>query len=313
MIRPADFGGRSPKTYAISWQDQHGLTLSAQAQGVELSRSGIGLHSPSELPTGSTVYIQDQNNQVAGYGVVRHCTPRSSGFFVGIELNEEARKSADFGGEAGTDYYEFLQISPKAEQATVNRVYRFLAGRYHPDNPETGDAEKFLLLNRAFEILSQPDCRAAYDALRECKAEPLPAFESVDFMDGVEGEINRRLAVLSLLYRRCRADVENPKVTLAEMETLMGFPREYLDFTTWYLRSKKFITREDNSDFALTVLGVDYIESNYAKLPMLRKLLNAGTLNRNAQSTPAAENPPRDGFFMLGAAQNAGQEVYEGE
>ena len=42
------------------------------------------------------------------------------------------------------DYYEFLQISPNAEPATIHRVYRFLAGRLHPDIPGTGDAEKFL-------------------------------------------------------------------------------------------------------------------------------------------------------------------------
>jgi hypothetical protein len=94
-------------------------------------------------------------------------------------------------------------------------------------------------------------------------------------MDGIEGEVNRRLAVLSVLYRRCRADVENPRVSLAEMETIMGFPREYLDFTTWYLRNKKYITREDNSDFALTIHGVDFVEANYSHLPTLRNLLNA--------------------------------------
>jgi hypothetical protein len=35
------------------------------------------------------------------------------------------------------------------------------------------------------------------------------------------------------------------------------------------------ITREDNSDFTLT-LGVDYVESNYSKIPVLNRLLNAG-------------------------------------
>src|SRR5690349_8920843 len=30
-----------------------------------------------------------------------------------------------------TDYYEFLQISPSADQETIHRVYRFLAARYH--------------------------------------------------------------------------------------------------------------------------------------------------------------------------------------
>jgi hypothetical protein len=57
----------------------------------------------------------------------------------------------------------------------------------------------------------------------------------------------------------------------------MGFPREYLDFTTWYLRAKKYITREDNSDFALTALGVDYVEENYTKSPILHELLGTGS------------------------------------
>ena len=37
------------------------------------------------------------------------------------------------------DYYEFLQISPNADQDTIHRVYRFLAARFHPDNPDSGD------------------------------------------------------------------------------------------------------------------------------------------------------------------------------
>jgi curved DNA-binding protein len=175
------------------------------------------------------------------------------------------------------EYYEFLQINPKAEQATIQRVYRFLAGRFHPDNPETGDPEKFLLLNRAYDVLSNPTLRAEYDAsLETSEPKPAPVFQSVDFMDGVDGEVNRRLAVLSLLYHRCRANANDPRVSLQELETLMGFPREYLDFTTWYLRKKNFITKEDNSDFSLTVLGVDFVESNYSKVPMLERLLNPG-------------------------------------
>ena len=37
------------------------------------------------------------------------------------------------------DYYEFLQISPHADYETIHRVYRYLASRFHPDNPDTGD------------------------------------------------------------------------------------------------------------------------------------------------------------------------------
>jgi curved DNA-binding protein len=290
------------RSYSISWQGEDGVTHSASGQGVDLSPSGVGILAPAEVKAGVTVYIQDQDNHLAGYSVVRHCTPRGGGYFIGLELNEEARRTVALPGDDAADYYEFLQISPKAETATIQRVYRFLAGRFHPDNPETGDPEKFLLLNRAYAVLSDPGRRREYDASIDGGLRPIPAFESVDFMDGVEGEVNRRLAVLSLLYRRCRANVENPKVTLAEMEMLMGFPREYLDFTTWYLRSKKYITREDNSDFALTVSGVDYVEANYSNLPILRKLLNAGSHGRSGSDSQGDSEPhnQNDAIFMLG-------------
>ena len=54
------------------------------------------------------------------------------------------------------DYYELLQISPNAEPETVQRVYKMLAQRYHPDNPENGDLTRFLLLNQAFEHCPMP-------------------------------------------------------------------------------------------------------------------------------------------------------------
>ncbi|HEX4770799.1 MAG TPA: DnaJ domain-containing protein [Bryobacteraceae bacterium] len=175
------------------------------------------------------------------------------------------------------NYYEFLQISPKAQAETIQRVYRFLAARYHPDNRDTGDPEKFVFLNQAYKVLSDSERRSRYDAdLKKAQPQPTELFESIDFFDGIEGEVNRRLAVLSLLYRHCRANVHNAHVSLLDLEAQMGFPREYLDFAIWYLRSKKFIKQEDSAQLSLTVLGVDYIEENYVKVPFLRKVLNAG-------------------------------------
>ena len=62
---------------------------------------------------------------------------------------------------AFVDYYELMQISPNAEQETIKRVFRLLAARYHPDNPETADRDRFVLLNDAHAILSDPASRAA--------------------------------------------------------------------------------------------------------------------------------------------------------
>jgi curved DNA-binding protein len=296
---------RCRKSYSISWQDTDGVTHSAAAQGVDVSRSGVGIRSTAEVQPGIKVYIQDHENHLAGYGVVRHCTRRQDDYSIGIELNEEAKKASALTDHEGTTYYEFLQISPNAEAETIHRIFRFLAGRYHPDNPATGDPEKFLLLNRAFEVLSNPERRAEYDATLRGKPEAIPEFESLDYMDGVEGEVNRRLAVLSLLYRRCRTNVDNPIVSLPEMEAMMEFPREYLDFTMWYLKSKKYITRKDNSDFALTVLGVDYVEANYSKLPVLRKLLNAGSGDSSGPEGDYGEkgHDQQDEGHILGPAE----------
>src|SRR5579872_2011180 len=176
------------------------------------------------------------------------------------------------------DYYEFLQISPNAEPDTIHRVYRFLAVRLHPDNPETGDVEKFFVLKQAYDILSDPARRAAYDAARNSETpSATPLSTTVDFMDNMEGELNRRLGVLALLYIQRRTNPYSPEVSLFEVERRMGFPRDYLEFTTWYLRNKGYITRADNSDFTLTAEGVDFVESQRVNIPVLNKLLTTGT------------------------------------
>ena len=68
----------------------------------------------------------------------------------------------------------------------------------------------------------------------------------------------------------------------------MGFPRDYLDFTMWYLAKKGYISRADNAQFALTADGVDYVELQRVNMPILNRLLTSGA----ASITP---NPERTG------------------
>jgi curved DNA-binding protein CbpA len=195
------------------------------------------------------------------------------------------------------DYYELLEISPQATQETIHRVYRYMAARYHPDVAGTGDLDKFTQLTLAYKVLSDPSGRAEYNAQRAmCQPKVRnPMSTSVDFMDQAEGDLNRRVAVLAILYYRRRMYPNNPEVSLNEIEQRMGFPRDYLDFTTWYLAKKKYITKADNSDFTLTIEGVDFIETQRGSVPVLDKLLTTGSKtddNEGRSRLDAPEMPP---------------------
>lgn len=66
------------------------------------------------------------------------------------------------------DYYEILGISRDADKEEIKRAYRRLARKYHPDvNSEPGADEKFKEINRAYEVLSEPEMRSRYDRFGE--------------------------------------------------------------------------------------------------------------------------------------------------
>jgi curved DNA-binding protein len=275
--------------YLANWKDAKGQAQSTVVQGRDSSKTGIGFDSAVPIDPGVQVRVETESHEPVGAGLVRYCTRRGSGFGIGVEFTAE--DSAPGSGAEVDDYYEVLQISPRADVETIRRVYRIMASRLHPDNTQTGNLERFLHLKKAFEVLSDPEQRAAYDATQQSRQEaPLPIFESPDFVDGIQGEMNRRLGVLSLLYQQRRIDESHPGVSVLELEKRMSFPREYLHFTTWYLRSKGYVTVEDNSDFILTASGVDYIEEHSGSNPLLQRLLlSAGAPTPGPAAKTAAE------------------------
>lgn len=61
------------------------------------------------------------------------------------------------------DYYELLQVHPRASPEMIKKAYRTLMGEMgaHPDLG--GDEERAKLLNEAYAVLGDPDVRRAYD------------------------------------------------------------------------------------------------------------------------------------------------------
>ncbi len=261
---------------SISWQDRSGNTKYMRARGLDLSETGAGIESDEQIEPHSYVFRNMDQSDVAGGASVRHCSKHGDKYVIGVELNDAGPGPSVQEDDDFADYYEFLQISPNAEMETIQRVYRMLVVRYHPDNSETGDCEKFLLLTRAYRTLIDPGKRAIYDSnYSRRRGEPLKVFELKEFIGGIEGEANRRLGVLCLLYMRRRSNPEDPGLSLLEFEQMMLFPREHLMFTFWFLKEKDLIRAENNADYNITAKGAEFVESNLPSHRVLYNLLHA--------------------------------------
>ena len=176
------------------------------------------------------------------------------------------------------DYYEALQISPNADQETVHRVYRLLAQRFHPDHQETGNADVFRQITEAYNALSEPERRAAYDVHhREARRLQWKIFDQSNATQGFEQERSKRQGILALLYRKRLMCPDQPSITLKEFEDLLGIPKEHLEFSLWYLKENQYVHRADNGRHSITIKGVDLAEEMNQPRPQPLQLIGAAT------------------------------------
>jgi len=171
------------------------------------------------------------------------------------------------------DYYEVLQVSQGADAETIERVYRLLAKRYHPDNQTTGNGQRFAEVQQAFDILSDPARRAAYDVkYDDNRGTQWKIFDQSTATDHREQDRRIFHGVLSLLYAARRRDPASGGLGNVSLEKLLGVPQEHLEFPLWYLRQRGWVEMLDNGTLAITVSGVDKVADQELSIPDNRLL-----------------------------------------
>jgi hypothetical protein len=120
------------------------------------------------------------------------------------------------------DYYEILQVHPRASQEMVKKAYRVLMGEMggHPDLG--GDEERAKLFNEAYSILGDPDLRRAYDTARRGRGGaaaggfPAPAAGDLEHLAGLARKVVLTVAVVAVALVVARV-LRSPTLDLADL------------------------------------------------------------------------------------------------
>lgn len=267
----------SPQALRISFEERLGHPRTEVVAAVlDVSENGCRIKTLRALAVGSLVYldrqalIQDGKPEMWSARIT-WCSLESDGAYsAGLQLIAAAKrqdgKPAPPPVSALPDYYDLLQLSPKADPDTIHRVYRILAQRFHPDNTETGSEQIFRKLLEAYRVLSDPEKRAAYDVeYSRQNAHRWQIFDQHTAMHGIGSEKTKRTGILLVLYTRRVNEPALPQMTVLEIEELLGCPKEHLEFSLWFLREKGWIQRGDNARFQITANGVEAAEA--AEIP----------------------------------------------
>jgi hypothetical protein len=247
----------------LIWKTESREKRIESCRAINLSDTGVAVECPEAIPLLAHVIVRVPMFEIAALAQVKRCEAQRTSYTLGLHF--VAKTSTGPIDPMAPDHYEILRLSANADYEMIERVYRTLMKRFHPDNEKTGDAEIFLRIAEAHRILSDPGQRQRYDAERDStKAVVRFDMRSRDFFAGLRGEQNRRLAVLCLLYRKRVSDHESPGLSLLDLERLSGFTREELGFALWYLNQKHLAKPDDRSQYGISAEGVDFVES---KLP----------------------------------------------
>ena len=102
------------------------------------------------------------------------------------------------------NYYEILEVSKNASAEIIKTAYKSLIKKYHPDNiGNTDDNKKIIEIREAYEVLSDPKRKKAYDELIKAKNDKEPystKYQRVSNTQKIYHKSEKKEQFLELLY-----------------------------------------------------------------------------------------------------------------
>jgi len=169
--------------------------------------------------------------------------------------------------QCSDDCYEILQVPPGSDKEAIDSAYKALARQYHPDNHETGDSEKFMLVVKAYKFLGDPEVAISLDS----SGSQALALLTEDEAGSYEGDEKLFDQILTALYMSRRKNLRRSGLGVFHLEEVTGYPADDLEFHLWYLREKGYAERLENGLFSITADGVDRIIAQQKRLARHKK------------------------------------------
>ena len=166
------------------------------------------------------------------------------------------------------DFYDLLQLSSNADTETIERIFRHLAKKLHPDHSDQTNNDQFIKIVEAYEVLSDPETRAGYDARYQDYWNRKWKLASVaSDMSEIGDDKVARERILSLLYVQRRRTMKSPGLGETEMSRLLNTSLELAEFHLWHIKPKGWVKRLETGHLEITALGVDQAEQSRHLIP----------------------------------------------